>query len=207
MKNWLFEFVNGPWLPMAIAFAGILYFAITYIRSNKQVNAYRQDIQQKLVNGMAFSKYFNAFKTDIYAVRNGDKQFITSDGQPVSLPDDKPLELIFHKLGAESQIPSNGYAVVCEKTDVRKSDAALLLYFCPACHKRAEWTVLFADKKHIVCEHPQMGRVVIDAPANRKFCAGDVVTLKSDVRLRKEHLFFYSQKPEEYPHILRYEIL
>lgn len=207
MKDFLFDFLNGPWIPAIMIIAGILIFAIVYYRTEKQVDAYRKDVQQMLVNGLAFSEYFNFFREPVYALGEKEKKFVTSLGQPVSLPDDKPLELIFHKLGAESQIPSNGYAVICEKTDVRKSDAALLLYFCPACHKRAEWTVLFADKKHIVCEHPQMGRVVIDAPANRKFCAGDVVTLKSDVRLRKEHLFFYSQKPEEYPHILRYEIL
>lgn len=205
MKEFLFDFLNGPLVPAAMMVAGILIFTIVYYQTEKQVNAYRKEFQQKIVNGQAFREHFNAFREPVYAVGKKEKEFKTSDGTAISLPDDKPLELIFHKLAEDSQVPSNGYAVICEKADVRKSDAALLLYFSPACHKRAEWTVLFADKKHIVCKHPHMGRVMIDAPANRKFGAGDVVTLKSDVRMRKEDIF--SHTPEECPHILRYEIL
>ncbi len=207
MKDFLFDFLNGPWIPAIMIIAGILIFAIVYYRTEKQVNAYRKDIQQKIVNGLAFGEYFNFFREPVYALGEKEKKFITSLGQPVSLPDDKPLELIFHKLGADSQIPSNGYAVICEKTDVRKSDNALLLFFCPANHSRAEWTVIFNDKKQLVCEHHQMGRLTIDSPTDKNLRTGDVITLMSVVRSAKENLLLFSDKPAERPLVLRYEIL
>ena len=194
-------------IPAIMIIAGILIFAIVYYRTEKQVNAYRKDIQQKIVNGLAFGEYFNFFREPVYALGEKEKKFITSLGQPVSLPDDKPLELIFHKLGADSQIPSNGYAVICEKTDVRKSDNALLLFFCPANHSRAEWTVIFNDKKQLVCEHHQMGRLTIDSPTDKNLRTGDVITLMSVVRSAKENLLLFSDKPAERPLVLRYEIL
>ncbi len=207
MKDFLFDFLNGPWIPAIMIIAGILIFAIVYYRTEKQVNAYRKDIQQKIVNGLAFGEYFNFFREPVYALGEKEKKFITSLGQPVSLPDDKPLELIFHKLGADSQIPSNGYAVICEKTDVRKSDNALLLFFCPANHSRAEWTVIFNDKKQLVCEHHQMGRLTIDSPTDKNLRTGDVITLMSVVHSAKENLLLFSDKPAECPLVLRYEIL
>lgn len=207
MKDFLFDFLNGPWIPAIMIIAGILIFAIVYYRTEKQVDAYRKDVQQMLVNGLAFSEYFDTFKTAIYAVGKEKKQFVTSTGTTISLPDDKPLELIFHKLGADSQIPSNGYAVICEKTDVRKSDNALLLFFCPANHSRAEWTVIFNDKKQLVCEHHQMGRLTIDSPTDKNLRTGDVITLMSVVHSAKENLLLFSDKPAERPLVLRYEIL
>ena len=207
MKDFLFDFLNGPWIPAIMIIAGILIFAIVYYRTEKQVNAYRKDIQQKIVNGLAFGEYFNFFREPVYALGEKEKKFITSLGQPVSLPDDKPLELIFHKLGADSQIPSNGYAVICEKTDVRKSDNALLLFFCPANHSRAEWTVISNDKKQLVCEHHQMGRLTIDSPTDKNLRTGDVITLMSVVHSAKENLLLFSDKPAECPLVLRYEIL
>lgn len=56
--NHIWSFLNSSWFPLLIGVVGLLYFAITYIRTNRAVNKYRAECQQKIVND-AFAEYYH----------------------------------------------------------------------------------------------------------------------------------------------------
>ncbi len=44
-------FLNHPlWVPLIIAVAGAVFFAVVYIKANRIADKYREEVQQKIVN-------------------------------------------------------------------------------------------------------------------------------------------------------------
>lgn len=49
--NRIWIFLNHPlWVPLVIAVAGAVFFAVVYIKANRIADKYREEVQQKIVN-------------------------------------------------------------------------------------------------------------------------------------------------------------
>ncbi len=44
------NFLNSYWFPLSVAIIGIIAFAIMYFKANRDVDKYRKEIQQKIVD-------------------------------------------------------------------------------------------------------------------------------------------------------------
>ncbi len=44
------NFLNSYWFPLCVAIIGIIAFAIMYFKANRDVDKYRKEVQQKIVD-------------------------------------------------------------------------------------------------------------------------------------------------------------
>lgn len=68
--NAFWDFMNHSiWFPAVLAVAGIVFFAVMYIKTSRAVDKHRAEVQQKIVNDV-----YNDYICCKYAGRKSDKE-------------------------------------------------------------------------------------------------------------------------------------
>lgn len=184
----MLDFLNSIWLPIIIGIIGAVYFAVSYHRANKAVNARRKEYMRRLSKAKEFSKKVNAEGNRYYYLFDRDPAIVDAEDKPLVLPEQNTSRILLCAIHPGSRLPDKGFAVAVGdfgfKTDdqghIWEENAPLQFQFMPAAGCSA-WKIVALDGEDFICRHPLMGCLKLPHECFEGIHIGEMVKLCADI--------------------------
>lgn len=182
--------VIDPTILFSVTIISAIAFFVLFICMVVTVNKSREDVRKRLSAANDFASVINSDDVEFYYL---NASLVDAEGKDVKLPEEiGSFELVFSGFEFGSDVPTRCCRVAVEDIKMKRDEYGhvfggepVQLFIRPFNSSVSSWKVISVSERHVLCEHPVMGRLTLPREKCADVSSGSTVRFISKVRSGK----------------------